>query len=404
MKSADLSKKEPAVELFFAFIDGAYDYVCAECTALCCKGHGLGGNLERELRPLFARYPQLETMAILRTGGQVTLATTGSGCVLLDTDNFCRIEKELGKDKKPNICNLFPFNSFSKIGKTVVVAPHFLCPLRAVVPARAGEVRGTHAVIENDLRKSQMLDKAYVKSLVAPAHLHPSLTEGAALERERKFRDRCAKALGVARFSDVLNESADDASALRAFLERARRILGYERTASSSERDIFDDLLLMFASPYRMGLLDLSDEGVIRALAVAELMVRRAWTGARITPNLQGIANTVGTLRPIQALLARGDECLDFGRVTKKTFSFSAADLTFAAFITTQNSVEKGILNALDEAISPGITVADRSVLLMRLGTQLEATQSKRARKHGRVIEKILASQSNNQAQASASN
>src|SRR5262245_6598922 len=123
MHSADPSKTEPAIELFLAFIDGAYDYVCAECTALCCKGHGFGGNLERELRPLFARYPQLETMAMSRTGGQITLATTGSGCVVLDVDNRCRIEKELGKDKKPSVCSLFPFNAFSRIGKTIVVMP-----------------------------------------------------------------------------------------------------------------------------------------------------------------------------------------------------------------------------------------------------------------------------------------
>src|SRR5215813_1635420 len=312
MSSARSTKTEPAFELFFAFVDGAYDYVCAECTALCCKGHGFGGNLERELRPLFSRYPQLEAMALSRTGAQITFATTGGGCVMLDVDNFCRIEKDLGKDKKPNICNLFPFNAFSRIGKTIVVMPHFLCPLRAVAPARPGEVQGTHALIESELDKSQMLDKAYVKSFVAQARLHAALDETVAIERERKFRDRCASALGVDSFSDVLLQSATDASALNAFLKRARRILGYESAAQSSRRDVIDDLLLTFASPYRIGLLDLSDEGALRALAVAELIIRRAWGGTTITPSLQGIANTVATFRPIQALLADGDERFDF--------------------------------------------------------------------------------------------
>jgi hypothetical protein len=120
---------------------------------------------------------------------------------------------------------------------------------------------------------------------------------------------------------------------------------------------------------------------------------------------VQGICNTAATFRPIQALLADGDERFDFGRITKKTFSFSDAELTFAAFIATQNSREKGILGALDEAISPGMAVADRSVLLMRLGQQMEATKSKRKRKHGAVIDEILASQGNNQvAQISISN
>ena len=405
MRSADQPKTVPAFDLFFAFIDGVYDYVCAECTALCCKGHGLGGNLERELRPLFARYPQLESMAISRTGGQITFASTGGGCVLLDVDNFCRIEKELGKDKKPNICNLFPFNSFSKIGKTIVVMPHFLCPLRAVVPAAPGEVRGTYAFIEDELQKSNLLDNAYVKNFVAPARLHPSLDEAAAIERERSFRDRCASALGIDRFSDVLMNAAADASALSVFLERARRILGYQTAAQSNGRDLIDDLLLTLAGPYRISLLDLSDEGVLRALAIAELIIRRAWAGATITPSLQGIANTAATFRPIQVLLADGDERFDFGRVTKKTFSFSEPELTFAAFITTQHSVEKGVLDALDEAISPEMAVADRSVLLMRLGQQMEAVKSKRKRKHGAVIEEILASQGSNQiAQIAISN
>lgn len=397
MSSTDLSKKEPAVELFFAFIDGAYDYVCAECTALCCKGHGFGGSFKREMQTLFARYPQLETMAVSRNGDQITLATAASGCVVLDSDNRCRIEKELGKDKKPNICNLFPFNAFSRIGKTVVVMPHFLCPLRAVVPARPGEVRGTHAFIESELQESQMLDKAYVKSFVVPARLHASLTEAATIERERNFRDRCGTALGVEKFSNVLMNASADASALGAFLARARTVLGYQMAEQSNVRDTIDDLLLTFASPYRIGLLDLSNEGVLRALGVAELIVRRAWAGATITPSLQGIANTVARFRPIQILMADGDEPFDFGRVTKKTFSFSEPELTFAAFITTQNSVEKGVLGALDEAISPGMAVADRSVLLMRLGEQMQAAKSKRTRKHSAVIENILASQSSTQ-------
>ena len=398
MRSTDPSKAELGVELFFAFIDGAYDYVCAECTALCCKGHGFGGSFKREMRTLFARYPQMETMAVEREGDQITLATPMSGCVVLDSDNFCRIEKELGKDNKPNVCNLFPFNAFSRIGKTIVVMPHFLCPLRAVVPVRPGEVRGTHAFIESELQKSQMLDKAYIKSFVAPARLRASLTEAATIERERNFRDRCAAALGVDRFSDVLMDASADATALSAFLERVRRILGYETVARSHGRDTLDDLLLTFASPYRIGLLEMSDEGVLRALAVAEIIVRRAWTGATIPPpSLQGLANTVARLRPIQILLAYGDEPFDFGRVTKKTFSFSNAELTFAAFITTQNSIDKSVLGALSEAIPETMSVADRSVLLMRLGSQMEATKSKRVRKHGAVIENILASQSSTQ-------
>jgi len=401
MTSVTRSNRE--TEFFFAFVDGVYDYVCAECTALCCKGHGLGGSLERELRPLFARYPQLETMAMLRTGDQITLATTSGGCVMLDTDNFCRIEKDLGKDKKPNICNLFPFNSFAKVGQTIVVMPHFLCPLRTVVPARPGEVRGTHSFIESDLRASQMLNQAYIKSSVVPARWHASLTEAEAIERERRFRERSARALGVDKFSDVLMAASTDASGFAAFTRRVSSILGYQSQNQSNARDALDDYLLAFASPYRIGLLDLPEEGVLRALAVGELIARRAWSGATITPSFQAIANTVATFRPIQALLAHGDEPFDFGRVTKKAFSFDDAELTFAAFISVHQSVEKGVLGTLEEAISPTMPVADRAVLLRRLGEQMATVKSKQTRRNGTVIEKILTSQDRGQVSQMAS-
>ena len=30
-------------EIFFAFPDGVFHHVCAECTALCCRGQGFAG-------------------------------------------------------------------------------------------------------------------------------------------------------------------------------------------------------------------------------------------------------------------------------------------------------------------------------------------------------------------------
>src|ERR1051326_5665807 len=84
-------------------------------------------------------------------------------------------------------------------------------------------------------------------------------------------------ALGIGRFGDVLMNASADGPALNAFLERTRRIMGYETAVQSKGPDALDALLLTIASPYRIGLLDLSDEGVLRALAVAELIVRKAW-------------------------------------------------------------------------------------------------------------------------------
>lgn len=389
---------EPPVDFFFAFVDGAYDYVCAECTALCCKGHGFAGSLERELRPVFARFPQLETMALTRNGDQITFATTAGGCVMLDTDNSCRIEKELGKARKPNVCNLFPFNSFTRVGKTVAVMPHFLCPLRAIVPARPGQVQGTHALIETGIRETRMLNRDYLKSMVPAARLHSSVTAIEAIERERGFRDLCAQALGRSRFSDVLMAASADPAGLNAFLRRADRILGYSSALESGPRDLLDDLLTVFASPYRIGFLGLSAEEILRLLGLAETAARRAWAGAPQAPTLQGLANTVATFQAIQFLLASGDDAFDFGRVTQKTFSFRNSELTFAAFIAVQRSAQVGVLAALEEAIPPDMSVADRSVLLVRLGELMQVTKRKKKRKHSAVVESILAADKKHEA------
>jgi hypothetical protein len=388
-----LAPKDLPPDLFFAFPDGVYDYKCAECTGLCCKGHGFGGSLDREMRSLFVRYPQIESMAYSRNGDQITFATTSSGCVMLDTDNFCRIEKEVGKHAKPNICNLFPFNSFSKIGKTIVVMPHFLCPLRAIVPARPGEVQGTHTLIEDALRNSRMLNRDYVKNVIVPARLHSSLNEVAVIDREKSFRNLCSQALTSSRFIDTLKNASTDPPALAAFVQRARGILGYESSPEKEERDVFDEMLLAFASPYRIGLLDLPAEGILRALAIAEIIVRRAWRGAPQQPSFQGLANNVVTFKPVQVLLAGADEAFDFGKVTQKALSFRDAALTFAGFVAVRNAAEKGVLGALEEAIPPRMSVADRSILLIRLGELLQKTKSKRNRKHAALVDKIISSQ-----------
>lgn len=379
------------VALYFAFPDGVYDYVCAECTALCCKGHGFGGNLEREMRPLFERYPQLESMALGRTGDQITFATTADGCIMLDTDNFCRIEKELGKDKKPNLCNLFPFNSFAKIGRTVTVSPHFLCPLRAVLPARPGEVQGSHSLVEASIRKSQILDQAYLKAVVKPLRIHPALSEAATISMEEQFRDLCSEALGKYSFREVLNQAAKDAKSLEAFAARAARIMGLKAVKNSKQRDHLDDLLLAFAPVYRLGMLSLGPEAILRALAVAEFTLRRVWSDATKQPGLQGVANSVAQFAATQMLLAHGDEPFDFGKISQKTFSFYGPEIIFAAFYAVrQANGPSGVLGALEQAMQPSMLIADRSVLLLQLGNQMELIKSRKKRKHAEIIDKIL--------------
>jgi hypothetical protein len=51
------------------------------------------------------------------------------GCYFLDSANLCAIERDLGHDKKPTLCRLFPTNKLSLCGDTVLVDVHPLCTL-----------------------------------------------------------------------------------------------------------------------------------------------------------------------------------------------------------------------------------------------------------------------------------
>jgi Fe-S-cluster containining protein len=93
-----------------AFPDGVFDYVCAECNALCCRGHGFAGSIEQEVGQLFTLYPELESTVTERRADIVSFANVDVGCQLLDGDKLCRIEKEHGYDLKPGVCRTFLFN------------------------------------------------------------------------------------------------------------------------------------------------------------------------------------------------------------------------------------------------------------------------------------------------------
>src|SRR5262249_22632083 len=170
------------------FPDGVYHYVCAECTAVCCRGHGIAGSLKREIPALVTLYPSLGSMAVNRSGDILSFANPAGGCFFLDSDNLCRIEKEHGKNLKPGVCVLFPFNVFTRIGETVAVSPHFMCPLRLQVPARPGEVKGTHASIEPDIRESELLSNESTSDRTSGVLLHPSLDATSVIKREERFR------------------------------------------------------------------------------------------------------------------------------------------------------------------------------------------------------------------------
>lgn len=373
------------VSLFFAFPDGVYDYVCAECTALCCRGQGIGGSLEREMGALLELYPALGSVCTSRVAQEVGFITPTGRCFFLDGDNLCRIEKEHGTAAKPGVCLLFPFNVFTRIGTAVAVSPHFMCPLRLQIPPRSEAVEGRHEDLEIAIRSSRMLNPAYVKAFLTPARLHPDLNPRAVVARESSFRDGCSQALGHTRFGDMLNDASTDREALSSRVERGTRLLGLDPPGLLPARDAMDDLLVALASPLRLGLLSLSSEAILGALALGEIILRHTralWPGA---PSPQGAYQILSELFPLLRLLARGDEPLEISRAANlKAPHFGVPELIFSshrfwrAFASTPHT-----LTMLEQSVPSTLSLSDRTVLFSNLGTQMDHVLLKRRRKQG---------------------
>jgi hypothetical protein len=385
------AKQTERTALFMAFPDGVYHYVCAECDAHCCRGQGFAGNLRREMTQLLTLYPALGSAAVSRSGDIVTFATPSGRCHFLDGDNLCRIEKDHGKALKPGVCSLFPFNVFTRIGKVVAVSPHFMCPLRLQLPARPGEVEGTHAKLAAAVFESGLLTEPNAKARQSEAMFHPSMNAETTLQRETEFRDACSAALGHQSFRALLKAQSEDDVALDAFISRAVPLLGYEDTFGDQPRDLTDDLLMAMASPLRLSLLRLGSEEIIRVLALGEVVLRRVAALSDQPPTLQGAHQIITSVMHALRLLARADEPFELKpRASVKSPQFSDPEMTFAAFITlreVQNST--GILEALEKAVTPSLSVADRSILLIQLGHKLETESAPLQKKRAGVAKPV---------------
>jgi hypothetical protein len=306
----------------------------------------------------------------------MVLATTPNGCVMLESDNLCRIEKELGRASKPNVCRLFPFNHFARVGQTIIVHPHFLCPLRLQLPARPGEVEGTHATLENVIRETGILSPEYIKYQIKVLELHPSRDPKSVIAEEEKFRDLCARGLGVTTFPEALREASAEPEGLDDFVSRAARLLRMEQPERSRPRDNVDDLMLAMAPSYRLQMLSLPREGVLRALAMAELTAR-SWQAA-VQPTPKGLHHLLTSFALSQKLLAWGDERVDLSKsVTKRELVLLDPELVFAAHIFVQQAGQLGVLGALEKAFPPEMSVSDRTALLNRFGAFVDRAQSK---------------------------
>jgi hypothetical protein len=283
---------------------------------------------------------------------------------------------------KPGVCLLFPFNAFSFIGDTLVVSPHFLCPLRLHVPARPGEVEGTHERLASLVQESELTDEVYLRGSARQLHLPRSASAGGILAREIAFRDRCGAGLHApATFSRCLVEAADDADRLAGTVARASTLLGLPEPAGHTLPDDFDRILLAIAPTLRLHLFLLSADGILLALAVGERMLRRIQATSGATPTPQGLFNLFLGVAPALRLVGIGDDPGRISRRRPQVPAFGDPAMVFAAYRTLKGlGGGGGVLDLLEREMRGLHGRADRTAFLVEMGDLVLPDRRRRKR------------------------
>ncbi len=242
------------------------------------------------------------------------------------------------------------------------------------IPPQPGSVKGTHAVLREQLQLSAILTDP-VKNAGAAFPAEPKTV----LEREGQLRCACQDAIGDGRFREVLTRCLSDEGALADFLNRATSLLGLRDAELLPEEDT-DDVLLTLASTLSVQMLRLPFAVRIRALAIGEIVLRRVFllNPSALCP--QSAHHLLVKMGPALALVALDDVAM-FEREAAGTGSFPVPDsadseLMLAASLAARFTREgKGTLDALEMAIPAGMAVVDRSALLVQLGELVERNE-----------------------------
>lgn len=361
---------------YLAFPDGILHHVCAECDALCCRLGNFGGTIGREMGRVLNLYPGLQSSVYSQSGNYVSIIAPSSGCFFLDSDNLCRIEKDHGKSLKPSVCLLFPFNTINRIGNTVVISPHFKCPLRLVLPAHAGSVEGTHDTIKQMVRELDFMNEQYLETFAARLPFHPTATAEDVVSREVHFRDTCSERIGTARFSELLRDQSTNSREFDRNLSRSLTILGLSEDSLDGRvsHDNIDDLFVALAPTLRLNLLRLPADGILLALRLSEMVFRQTMSITSNPPTLQGAFTISSGIGPALRLIGLIDEPVGLNKSAPPNAPPGwNDDLKLAArMILRQAQGATGALELLERAIPPSFPTSDRSAVLLQIGRMIE--------------------------------
>ncbi len=350
---------------YFAFPDGLFDYSCAECGGLCCRGFGFGGRVESGQDPLdglLERHPALAALLIRYDRGLAIFATPPNGCVFQALDGRCRIEADHDRAAKPGLCRAFPFSRIVRIGDTPVVAPNFLCPLRIVVPSRPGHVAGTHDHLAAELDACGFLSLEH-----RAVRLHASEQPGDALASETTLRDACGAAVGRRRFRETLWALAGASHGIEAFCRRAAALVGGE-PGSGDRPDDVDTMLHAVAATLSLALFPLAFAGRLKALRLVEAMLRPVAALAGRPNDAKSTAALAGTIVSIAGLLAYDAEpCVPLVAMAARSGPPRFDDPTLTAAADAAVRLQQsgvGFLETLESVFTPSVSMLARVRLL----------------------------------------
>jgi len=99
---------------------------------------------------------------------------------------------------------------------------------------------------------------------------------------------------------------------------------------------------------------------------------------AQSNPTLQGVFGIIEDMRPTLQLLAWADNAPELKAVTMKSPNFADPNLFHAAETFLHRMPKRGVLPALEKAVEPLSSPADRSALVRQIADTVESATRKR--------------------------
>ncbi len=383
MVSGNIPMESPVIngipDPFFAFPDGVLHYSCMQCNARCCLNAGIILDVRRDME-LLQFYPILERRSLRIR--DTFLSISSSPCDLLDNDGLCRIQKDHGERRKPEVCLLYPFGQFHECGGIRIIIPNYACHFEIKVPAQPGRVEGSHSLLRDRISNSAAFHGQHPNR--HPIYgLHPTETVASFLRHQKSLLDACSEGLGKRSFFETLTVCSNGSKSLEGFLARALGVLGISQVYKAASSDRVDILLHIVVSTITLSMPGLAFDGRIRAMALGEVLLRQLFSLNQGRENLHNAYKFLIDIGSGIRLLARYTDMLSLP-VPEKGTVMIPSHTTYAPFVlaayavVAQTQKRKPAIDALAHAMDMNIQPGLRLAFLAELGEWIEYEELKR--------------------------